>query len=432
MNNLHTGTAETVTAKVLVDQYRCVPDHATFTVPQTYFQWLIDLREHIPHEKSSLCRDCSTLIDDLRYERYVKFTSRQHSLTTSSLSRSVYYLLRPLIPFSLRSRLKQLQARGWQHTTFPAWPVDHTVETILERLLTFSLNSGSLSSIPIIWFWPDGYESCAIMTHDVETEEGRKFCQRLMDINDRYGIKSSFQVIPEKRYIVSEQFLNSIRSRGFEVNIHDLNHDGYLFKDHKQFLKRVVRINQYADNYGAVGFRAGVMFRNPDWLEALNISYDMSFPSVARLDPQRGGCCTVMPYFIGSILELPLTTIQDYFLFHILHDYSLNLWKRQTELIMSRYGLSSFLIHPDYIIERRARSTYEALLGHLAELRRARHVWLPLPREVNSWWRQREQMQLIRDDGIWRIGGQGSERAKVAYASVVGDSIHFTFEEPRS
>ena len=53
----------------------------------------------------------------------------------------------------------------------------------------------------------------------------------------------------------------------------------------------------------------------------------MSVPNVAHLEPQRGGCCTVMPYFVGDVLELPLTTIQDYSLFHILGDYSTTLWK---------------------------------------------------------------------------------------------------------
>ena len=60
----------------------------------------------------------------------------------------------------------------------------------------------------------------------------------------------------------------------------------------------------------------------------------MSVPNVAHLEPQRGGCCTVMPYFIGDILELPLTTTQDYSLFHILGDYSIALWKQQIELIL--------------------------------------------------------------------------------------------------
>ena len=34
--------------------------------------------------------------------------------------------------------------------------------------------------------------------------------------------------------------------------------------------------------------------------QRLDFSFDMSIPNVAHLDPQRGGCCTIMPYFIGN------------------------------------------------------------------------------------------------------------------------------------
>ena len=58
-----------------------------------------------------------------------------------------------------------------------------------------------------------------------------------------------------------------------------------------------------------------------------------------------------MPYFVGKILELPLTTIQDYSLFHILGDYSINLWKQQIDIIREKNGLASFITHPDYLTE---------------------------------------------------------------------------------
>ena len=107
-------------------------------------------------------------------------------------------------------------------------------------------------------------------------------------------------------------FLSSIRGRGFEVVVHDLNHDGHLYKTRKQFLERAAKINAYGREYRAKGFRAGVLYRKQLWYDALDFEYDMSVPNVAHLDPQRGGCCTVMPYFLGNLLELPVTTTQDY------------------------------------------------------------------------------------------------------------------------
>ena len=127
----------------------------------------------------------------------------------------------------------------------------------------------------------------------------------MMDIDDAYGIKASFQVVPERRYDAPPAFLDSIRQRGFEVAVQDLNHDGRLYKNRQQFLERVAKINDYRKQWGANGFRAAVLYRRQEWFNDLDFSYDMSVPNVAHLDPQRGGCCTVMPYFVGNLLEIP-------------------------------------------------------------------------------------------------------------------------------
>jgi hypothetical protein len=142
----------------------------------------------------------------------------------------------------------------------------------------------------------------------------------------------------------------------------------------------------------------------------------MSFPNVAHLDPQRGGCCTVMPFFIGDVLELPLTTTQDYTLFHVLNERSIDLWKSQVDLILRKNGLVSFIVHPDYVMESDTASAYESLLSHLGELRKRTSIWCALPSEINAWWRDRTKMSLVKHGDTWRIEGDGSERAVLAYA----------------
>src|SRR3989442_3689828 len=223
-----------------------------------------------------------------------------------------------------------------------------------------------------------------------------------MDLDDLAGIKASFQLVPERRYPVPEGFLAEIRSRGFEINIHDLTHDGKLFSSHKRFLRLAEQINAYAKRYRALGFRSGGLYRKQDWFAALEFSYDMSVPSVAHLEPQQGGCCSLMPFFIGRILELPLTTIQDYSMFHILNDYSIDVWRRQIDSITEKHGLVSFIVHPHYIIAKRARATYRALLEHLVQMRDERGLWIALPREVDRWWRERSQMTVVSDGSGWR------------------------------
>jgi hypothetical protein len=315
---------------------------------------------------------------------------------------------------------------------FPHWPVDTTVDRIFEQAMLLSLKAQSVSQIPFVWFWPEGATSCAIMTHDVETEKGVRSSPYLMDMEDAFNIKASFQIIPEQRYEVTGKFLNCLRERGFEVVVHDLNHDGHLFREKEEFLRRARKINSYGKRYGATGFRAAVLYRKQEWFDALDFSYDMSVPNVAHLDPQRGGCCTVMPYFVGKILELPVTTTQDYTLFNIFNDYSIGLWKKQIDLIMEKHGLISVIVHPDYVSNSRERAAYESLLAHLADLRKQKGVWITTPGEVDRWWRQRAEMKLVKDELGWRVEGVGSERARVAFASEKDGRICFTSCATRS
>jgi hypothetical protein len=265
------------------------------------------------------------------------------------------------------------------------------------------------------------------MTHDVETQAGRDFCPTLMDVDDAFGIKAAFGIVPEERYEVSSDLLQSMRSRGFEIAIQDLNHDGRLFDDKQEFLRRAKIINQYGREFGATGFRAAVLYRKPEWYDALDFTFDMSFPNVAPLDPQQGGCCTVMPFFIGDMLELPVTTVQDYTLFHVLNERSIELWKSQIDLVLKKNGLLSFIVHPDYILQPDTLSAYKDLLRHLQGLRDKTTIWCALPSEIDAWWRARNKMSVVKDGASWRIVGEGAERAVLAYAKNVDGKIVYEF-----
>jgi hypothetical protein len=257
------------------------------------------------------------------------------------------------------------------------------------------------------------------------------FCDRMMDLDDSFGIKSAFQLIPEGREEQWRRTAAKIRARGFEVNLHDLNHDGQLFADKGAFAERARRINDYAREFGCEGFRSGAMYREQEWFDAFEFAFDMSVPNAAHLEPQRGGCCTIMPYFVGKILELPLTTVQDYSLFHILEDYSTTLWKQQIQTIKSHHGLISVIAHPDYMLGKRELDVYTGLLQHLAQLREHDGVWIALPGDINRWWRERQQMTLVRSGDGWRVEGPDNHRARVAYASLDGERLVYSFDAPR-
>jgi hypothetical protein len=378
----------------------------------------------IDADKVNLPFNPTEIIDNLRLEKYVR------SRPGSDFLKKIYYLFRPLTSRSMRKQIQRFHARGWQDLNFPRWPVDTTVESICETLLLLSMRAKGVTMVPFVWFWPRGAHGCVTITHDVESQAGMDFCDTLMDVDDSFGVKASFQIVPEERYRVSPDMIDTICRRGFEVGIQDLNHDGRLFDDEKEFLRRAAIVNRYAREYKAKGFRAAVLYRKPEWYGSLDFSYDMSIPNVAHLDPQRGGCCTVTPYFIGKILELPVTATQDYTLFHILKLHSIDLWKTQLELILKKNGLANFIIHPDYVVEPEARSAYEKLLNHLQGLRRCDDIWVAVPGEINDWWRTRSQLRIERSGESWRVSGQGAERATLAYAKNIDGKL--VYELPTS
>jgi hypothetical protein len=401
---------------------RCRTGTASNVTDSAKFDAMKDVR----CDGSQLCLpfDFAEIINNLRLEHYRRSMAPGNEfIAASEPVRKFYYLIREFLPVSIRRKIQRAYFRDWKKIEFPAWPMDFTVDNLHERFLKLCMEASGVKKVPFIWFWPDGAPNGLIMTHDVETSTGRDFTSKLMDIDDSFGLKASIQVIPEHRYDVSNEYVSEIRKRGFEFNVHDLNHDGHLYREREEFERRAARVNSYIRQYGARGFRAGAMYRKQDWYNAFEFSYDMSVPNVAHLEPMRGGCCTIMPYFIGKIVELPLTAAQDYSLFHILHDYSIDLWKKQLALLRARNGLMSFISHPDYVIDRRARKVYEDLLGYLREMVAREKIWAALPHEVDEWWRARNQMKLVQKDGEWAIEGECAERARVAVASIEGDRL---------
>ncbi len=371
--------------------------------------------------------DLDEVVDNLRRERYHGAMPVVRRSATKAIGRKTYYAMRPFLPTSVRKHLQRVALRGWDRANFPAWPIDQTVDRLFDRMMECVIRANSGLRIPFIWFWPDGFASCATMTHDIETDAGRDSCGALMDMDDAFGIKASFQVVPEGRYEVSDKFLGTLRERGFEINVHDFNHDGDLFRDRAEFLRRVARINDYGRKFHAAGFRSAVLYRNLDWYEFFDYSYDMSVPNVGHLDPQRGGCCTTKPYFIGKILEIPVVATQDYTLFNILRQYSMDLWDQQIALVLKQNGLITFIVHPDYLFRKRAREVYSTLLSRLAQLRGQSKMWIPLPRELNDWWRSRNEMRLVKEGSAWQIEGREKHRARIAYASLNGDRVVYAF-----
>jgi len=194
----------------------------------------------------------SEVVENLRGERYVGHSNvGRKRFTRHALIRDSYYFVRDLLPVWFRRHLQRAYFKGWKNLPFPQWPVDFTVELLHEAFLRLAMQAQGNDKVPFIWFWPNGASACLILTHDVETGAGRDFVPTLMDMDQSRGFRASFQNVPEKRYQFSESYVSEIRARGFEFNIHDLNHDGYLFEEKNRFLRHAKQINEYVRRYNA-------------------------------------------------------------------------------------------------------------------------------------------------------------------------------------
>jgi hypothetical protein len=67
--------------------------------------------------------------------------------------------------------------------------------------------------------------------------------------------------------------------------------------------------------------------------------------------------------------------------------------------------MASFFVHPESVMDQKARNTYTQLLAMLAQRRKENRAWIALPREVARWWRHRSQMKLIRHGDSWFFDG---------------------------
>ncbi|MCO5050846.1 MAG: glycosyltransferase [Verrucomicrobiae bacterium] len=305
-------------------------------------------------------------------------------MTTTLSSRgspllALYYAIKPLLPRSVRYALRRHVAQRTRARSAGIWPVKSGTETP-----------------PANWpGWPQGKKFAFVLTHDVEGQKGLDRCRALANLEMESGFRSSFNFIPEGEYRVTREFRQELEQLGFEVGVHDLHHDGSLFRSYQSFQAQSPRINQYLKEWGAVGFRAGFMFHNLEWQQQLNIRYDLSTFDADPFEPQPDGMNTIYPFWVekvdgqGGYMELPYTLVQDSTLFLFLREKSIALWKQKLDWVAQHGGMVLVNVHPDYVKFAAGNgSAFEFPSAFYAELleyvhtRYAGQYWHALPREV--------------------------------------------------
>ena len=290
----------------------------------------------------------------------------------------VYYFLKPSIPLSVRLYLRTWLARRKRSKCARNWPVRAGSETA-----------------PQGWpGWPESKQFSFVLTHDVESQTGVDRVRQLAELEMSLGFRSSFNFVPEGDYIVSPDLRSWLTDRGFEVGVHDLHHDGKLYRSRDCFRKNASRINQHLQEWNAVGFRSAFMLHNLDWLPDLDVAYDTSTFDTDPFEPQPDGVNTIFPFWVQrpdgrGFVELPYTLVQDFSLFVILKEPTADIWKTKTDWIAGHRGMALLDVHPDYMCfggGQPKRDEYRAgLYADFLSWVKTKHggqYWHALPREV--------------------------------------------------
>lgn len=326
-----------------------------------------------------------------------------------------YYLVRPVLPRRLQLRLRRAYTQVQERASFPDWPAEESLHDLYRWL--FGLLAGLAGQpVPFIGEWPDGRSWALVLTHDVETDAGYRSLGLLREPERQLGYRSSWNFVP-LRYKVAEETVSKLREEGCEVGVHGLLHDGHDLGSRRLLAKRLPAMREYADRWQAVGFRSPATQRKWEWMPALGFDYDSSYSDTDPYEPQPGGCCSYLPYFNESMVELPITMPQDHTLFAILQNADADVWLRKAELLRERQGMALVLTHPDYAVDPRVANGYRSLLARFHD---DRTVWHALPREVAAWWRERDS-SVIRGGGDgWHIEGPAARSGRIRFGYAGG------------
>ncbi|MEO0185269.1 MAG: hypothetical protein ABIL20_05675 [candidate division WOR-3 bacterium] len=317
---------------------------------------------------------------------FAKFLFEEYQNEKYDRKLKLFYAVKFLIPRVLQISLRRIKAR-YIRNDFPHWPIETYLEDFKREILK-NMDKG----IPFIWYWPNNNNFALCLTHDVETKEGLRKINKICEIEKKFGLRSAWYFVGEK-YLVSDNLIKELKEQGFEVGIHGLRHDGKLFNSRHVFNERKERIKYYVEKWDARGFRSPSLLRNVKWLQELPFQYDSSFPDADPFGPQPGGCLSIFPFFLGNLVELPVTMPQDHTLYEILGQKDISIWRNKIEWIERMHGLALIIVHPDYFSKEVEKYYYEFLNFALSK----KDLWCAKPIEISKWWRDRDNSDLLRD-----------------------------------
>lgn len=327
--------------------------------------------------------------DDHQVDEFLRLTlgEERYGKDHWQLSRfyKIYWSLKPFLPIKLiRSVRSQVDKNICDHSQ-TTWPIDDRYTRFMWELLhEYIILQGNIP-IEVLDFWPENKKFALVLTHDVETIEGQKSIHKVADMEEKHGLRSSFNLVG-KQIAPDTCLIKEIRDRGFEVGIHGWQHNARPFYSRKEFSWNAEKINKIAKEWKLSGHRSPLNLRHPGWMQDLSIDYDLSFFDTDPFEPIPGGVMTIWPFYLGKFIELPATLVQDNTMVNLLGEDSPEIWFRKVSFIKKYHGMALLNSHPDYLSKDKVWTIYEKFLDQLVE---QNEYWNALPRDVADWWKLR-------------------------------------------
>ena len=329
-----------------------------------------------------------------------------------------FRFLKYIMPRKMQILLRRGFIKFFLHSYRNVWPIDP-----------------KSSKPPEGWTgWPENKKFALIITHDIDTQKGHDKCLQLAEIEEQLGFHSSFNFVAED-YNISADILNNLRTRGFEIGLHGINHKNPFISE-KHFRKLTTKINQYLKEWNAVGFRSPSMYHNLEMLHNLNIEYDASTFDTDPFEPQPDGVGTIFPFWISGnnyqkgYVELPYTLPQDFLIFIMLQEKNIDIWKKKLDWIAENGGMALFIIHPDYIsfngnshYEKYPVKYYEEFLTYIKTKYKGQY-WHVLPKDIARFWSTNHRGNDILSNGSTK------ERKKQKIWIDLENTPHIPFFKP--
>jgi hypothetical protein len=290
----------------------------------------------------------------------------------------IFYTIKPLVPRIIQLYIRKIIASRIREKHKNVWP-------ILEQA----------GVAPAGWNgWPEKKQFALVLSHDVDTQRGHDKCRLLSDLETELCVRSAFNFVPE-RYNVSRSLQEELAAKGFEIGIHGLKHDGKLFRSWKAFSADAKKINEYIGQWKVEGFSSPSMMHNLDWMHALDILWDISTFDTDPFEPQPDGVCTILPFVVNnadsgkSFVELPYTLPQDFTIYEVLHETTIDIWKKKLDWVARHGGMALLNSHPDYMnfsngkcaAEEYPSAFYNDFIRHI-QTEYGGSYWHALPRDV--------------------------------------------------